>query len=123
MMAKLTIGLGIVLVGLGLAGYLFLTGDEKSWTALIPAIFGVPLVILGALALRDAWRKTSMHVAVVLGVLGAAGTFRGLLKLPALLTRADELERPAAIGVQSLMCVLCLVFIGLCVASFVSARR
>jgi hypothetical protein len=120
-MARLTILLGIALILLGLGGY-FGTGRE-SFTALIPVLFGLPLLILGLLALRHAASKVAMHIAVVIAVLGFAGTVRGLLKLPALLSRPEELERPAAVGVQSAMAVLCLLFAAACIGSFIAARR
>lgn len=120
-MASLTILLGIALIILGLGGY-FGTGRE-SLTALIPVLFGLPLLILGLLALREAARKIAMHVAVVIGVLGFAGTVGGLLKLPVLLSSPEDLERPAAVGVQSAMAVLCLLFVLACIGSFIAARR
>ena len=50
-MAKITIGLGLVLIALGLGGY-FSTGRESP-TALIPVLFGLPLLILGWVALKE----------------------------------------------------------------------
>ena len=120
-MASLTIILGIALVVLGLGGY-FGTGRE-SLTALIPVLFGLPMLILGLLALRDAARKVAMHIAVVIGVLGFAGAAHGLLKLPRLLSSPENLERPAAVAMQSTMAILCLLFVLACVGSFIRARR
>jgi hypothetical protein len=120
-MATLTIILGAALTILGVGGY-FGTGRE-SLTALIPVLFGVPLFLLGLLALRDAMRKVAMHIAVGIAVLGFAGSVRGLISLPALLTRPEEIERPAAVGAQATMAVLCLLFVIACVASFIRARR
>ena len=60
-MAKITIGIGFVLIALGVGGY-FGTGRE-SWTALIPAFFGLPLALLGVVALKDHTWKHAMHVA------------------------------------------------------------
>ncbi len=119
-MAKITIGLGLVLIALGLGGY-FGTGRE-SVTALIPALFGLPLLILGLVALSERRRKTAIHIAVGIGLLGFAGTVRGLMKLPVLLT-GGELERPTAVTVQAAMAIVCLVFVLLCVWSFIKARR
>ena len=119
-MAKITIGLGLVLIVLGLGGY-FGT-DRESWTALIPALFGLPLVLLGLIALKEHLRKHAMHVAVVIGLLGFAGTVRGLMKLPLLLT-GGELARPGAVAVQAAMAIVCFVFVLLCVWSFIKARR
>ncbi len=119
-MAKITIGLGFVLIALGLGSY-FGTGREHV-TDLIPAIFGQPLLLLGLLALNERMRKTAIHIAVVIGLLGFAGTVSGLMKLPVLLT-GGELERPAAVAVQAAMAIVCFVFVLLCVWSFIKARR
>ncbi len=119
-MAKITIGLGLVLIVLGLGGY-FGTGREHV-TALIPALFGLPLLLLGLLALNERMRKPAMHIAAVLGLLGFAGTVGGLMKLPVLLT-GGELERPTAVAVQAAMAIACFVFVLLGVWSFIMARR
>ncbi|MCH7849022.1 MAG: hypothetical protein IIB53_11730 [Planctomycetes bacterium] len=119
-MAKITIGLGLVLIVLGLGGY-FGTGREHL-TALIPVLFGLPLALLGLVALKESMRKLAMHIAVVIGLLGFAGTVRGLMKLPLLLT-GGELARPGAVAVQAAMAIVCFVFVLLCVWSFIKARR
>jgi len=119
-MAKITIGLGLVLIALGLGGYVG-TGREHL-TALIPVLFGLPLLILGLIALKERRRKGAMHVAVVIGLLGFAGTVRGLMRLPVLLT-GGQLDRPAAVAVQAAMAIVCFVFVLLCVRSFIKARR
>ena len=120
-MATLTIILGLALAVLGISGYLG-TGRE-SLTALIPVLFGAAFFVLGLLALREGMRKIAIHIAVGIAALGFAGSLRGLISLPALLTRAEELERPAAVGAQATMAVLCLFFIIAAVASFIRARR
>ena len=119
-MAKITIGLGLVLIALGLGGY-FGTG-RASVTALIPAFFGLPLLLLGLVALNERMRKTAIHIAVVIGLLGFAGTVSGLMKLPVLLT-GGELARPAAVAVRATMAIVCFVFVLLCVWSFIKAHR
>ncbi len=119
-MAKITIGLGLVLIALGIGSYLG-TG-RASVTALIPAFFGVPLLLLGLLALKESMRKHAMHIAAVMGLLGFGGTVGGLMKLPVLLT-GGEVERPAAVAVQAAMAIACLVFVLLCVRSFIKVRR
>ena len=119
-MAKITIGLGLVLIALGLGSY-FGTG-QASVTALIPAFFGLPLLLLGLVALKEGRRKCAMHIAAVMGLLGFAGTVRGLIQLPGLLT-GGEVERPAAVAVQAAMAIVCFVFVLLCIWSFIKARN
>ncbi len=121
-MAKITTIFGTILIIMGVAGY-FGTGRE-SVTALIPAFFGLPLILLGVLACKKPnLRKHVMHVAVLLGLLAIGGTFKGMLSLPTLLTNSAELERPTAVGVQSAMCIMSLIYVALCIASFIKARR
>jgi hypothetical protein len=91
-------------------------------TALIPAFLGIPIEIAGFAALKEAWRKHAMHVAVLLALLGFLGSARGLVSLPALLT-GGEVARPAAVVAQSLTALLCLAFVVLAVRSFIQARR
>jgi fluoride ion exporter CrcB/FEX len=119
-LANTTIGFGIVLIVLGLGGY-FGT-DRVSLTALIPAAFGLMLVIFGALARDEKRRKLAMHIAVTVGLLGFLGTVSGLVKLPTLLS-GGEVARPAAVISQSIMAVLMAVYVGMCVKSFIDARR
>jgi hypothetical protein len=118
-LAGTTIAFGVVLIVLGVAGY---TGSGgASVTALIPAIFGVVLAILGAIARNEGLRKHAMHGAVLVGLLGFLGSASGLLKLPALLS-GGEVARPTAVIAQSVMAILMLLFVGLCVRSFINAR-
>ncbi len=119
-MAKITLGLGFVLIALGIGSY-FGTG-RASVTALILAFFGLPLLLLGLVALNERRRKTATHIAVVLGLLGFAGSVPGLTKLPVLLT-GGELARPTAVAVQAAMAIVCFIFVLLCVRSFIRARR
>jgi hypothetical protein len=117
--ASTTIAFGVVLIVLGVAGY-FGSGGV-SITALIPALFGVVLVACGVLARNEGMRKHAMHGAVLVGLLGFLGSARGLLQLPALMS-GGEVARPAAVIAQSAMALLMLLFVGLCVRSFISAR-
>ena len=119
-MANTSIVFGVILIVLGLGGY-FGTGTT-SLTALIPAAFGLLLVISGAIARNPEKRKLGMHIAVAVGLLGFVGSVGGLMKLPTLLT-GGEVARPAAVVSQSIMAVLTLIFTVLCVRSFIAARR
>ena len=119
-MATTTIAFGVVLIALGLGGY-FGT-DRVSPTALIPAAFGVLLVIFGALARDEQRRKLAMHIAVVVGLLGFLGTVSGLIELPTLIS-GGTVARPAAVISKSIMAALMAVYVAMCVKSFIDARR
>lgn len=121
-MGPVTIGFGLFLILVGLVGY-FVVGyfhpDKQSLTALIPAGFGVLLVILGVLARKDNLRKHVMHAAAMIGLIGflipGYRVIRGLLN--------PDSSLPAALIAQAVMSLACLVFVGLCVKSFIDARR
>jgi uncharacterized membrane-anchored protein len=127
--AKFAIGFGFLLIGLGLAGYLGTEVERRSATALIPAAFGAVLVLLGGLALKDKLRKHAMHAAATVGLIGfLMPAIMAGPKLPTLLstgavTRADGSDATRAVTLQLLMAFICLVFVALCVKSFVDARR
>jgi hypothetical protein len=114
-MAKLTIGIGVALIALGVI--MFVVTDAK--TSLIPAYFGIPLVICGAVALNDAYRKHAMHVAVVIGLLGF------LMPLGRLIPVLVQGRTPAPMALVGLLGMMALsgLFVVLCVRSFIAARR
>ncbi len=120
-MSKITIITGLFLVAIGLAGY-FMTG-MVSWTALIPAMFGLPLTILGWIALKEHLRKHAMHAAVMVGLLGFLGAAYSFSRPLRVLLSGQEIERPIAAVMQGIMALTCAVFVGLCIKSFVDARR
>lgn len=119
-MAKLTITLGVLLIVLGVAGFV-MTGSEH-YTALIPAGFGLLFCVTGLLALKPSMRKHAMHAAAMLGVIGFFGTMMGLVKAIKWAAGAAP-ERPAAVISQAIMAILCVGFVALCVRSFIQARR
>ena len=120
-MGPVTIVFGLLMVILGVAGY-FLTG-RQSWTALIPSIVGAVFALLGALALNDRYRKHVMHAAAALALLGVLGLARAVVALVRWQTGGPEPARPAAAVSQSILAVLLLVFLVMCVRSFIAARR
>jgi hypothetical protein len=119
-MAKLTIVYGVIFIIMGLYGYFGISSE--SITALIPTFFGIPMLILGWLGLNEKYLKHTMHIAAVLNLLGFAGTVNGLIKFFKMLGGA-ETARPAAVTVQAIMAVLCLVFLIFAVKSFIDARK
>jgi multisubunit Na+/H+ antiporter MnhF subunit len=119
-MPRLTIVFALILVALGV-GFWLGTGRQSA-TALIPAFLGVPMAALGLWAARRSARGVPMHIAVVLAVLGFAGSVSGVPKLVTHLG-GGEVARPEAVLAQSLMALVCLVYVILGVRSFVVARR
>ena len=99
-MAKMTIGFGVVLILLGAWGFIA-TGSVHP-TALIPAYFGLAL----------AWSG-------LLGFLGAGA----MVIVENVKAHGGPLAHPVAVEAQGAMAVICLVFVGLCVRSFIAARR
>lgn len=108
---------GVLLTSLGLWGY-FGT-DTKSMTALIPAFVGAPLFVLGLLALQEHLRKHAMHAAAALGLLGFLGAGVQFLRR----AFGGNFQWTEGTISQAIMAVLCGVFVGLCVKSFIDARR
>lgn len=124
-MSRTTIAFGALLILLGLGAYGYaMTGAQASVTALIPAFLGVPILGLGLAAVRWPHRRGLLiHIAVGLAGLGLLGAGPGLLALPTLIQSPDAVARPLAVVVQSIMAVLCLVYIALAIWSFIAARR
>jgi len=90
-MSKIAITIGLLLILVGVAGYampateMVAEGTEEivekksSPTALIPAAFGIVILLCGAItAIKPSLAKIFMHIAVTVGLLGAlAATGRG----------------------------------------------
>lgn len=120
-MPIITIIIGIILDIIGTTAWLMT--DRQSITALIPSFLGTILLLLGIFSLaKPGARKHLMHAAATVGLLGVLGSVKGLFALLALLSGA-EVERPLAVIAQSATAVVCLIFLGLCIKSFVDARR
>ena len=117
-MASTTIAFGVVLIVLGLASY-FLTG-MVSFTALIPSVFGVVLALCGMIARDERKRKHAMHGAVLVALLGFAGSVPGLLRIGQYFD--GTAARPAAVLAQSMMAVLMLIYLVMAIRSFAAAR-
>jgi hypothetical protein len=117
---------GLLLVALGIWGRFggdlglweplgFTPPEHLSNTALIPAYAGAALIVLGLLAFKANLLKHAMHGAAVVGLLG-------LLASAGRLIATGNVH---GVGGTSLvlMAAVCAVFVGLCVNSFIQARR
>jgi hypothetical protein len=119
-MPTTTIVTGVLLIVLGLFGFIG-TGSEH-YTALIPAGFGIALAICGFLAKAPERKKLFMHIAVTLGLLGFLGTVMGIVKVVRM-AAGETIARPEAAESQAVMAFISLIFVALCVNSFIKARR
>jgi hypothetical protein len=121
-MAKVTIVFAVLFVALGLIGFIS-TGSEHP-TALIPAALGLLLGIFGALSFSPnaSRRKLFMHINVTLALLGFLFTAMGLIQWFQMLGGA-VVKNPPATQSKAAMALLCLVYVVLCVRSFIAARK
>lgn len=118
-MAITAIYCGILLILVGVVGYVYgMTTGHASPTALIPAAFGLLLLVLGFIArAKESLRKHIMHVAVLVGLIGF------LIPAIRLLMNYATISVNAAFLSQLAMSLICLIFVVLCVKSFIDARR
>jgi hypothetical protein len=122
-MAKVTLIFAFLLAVMGLFSYLG-TGSVHP-TALIPTWIGLALGIFGFLAIspNESRRKLFMHVNVTIGLLGFLGgaveAVRGYVHAQSMGVQPDQIALAAKLAMSALM----LVYVILCVRSFIDARR
>ena len=121
MMAWPTIICGALLVLVGIVGYGTSDVQPPPVTALIPAFFGAALIACGGLAFNVKFRKHVMHLAAMIGLLGAVGGFMPLVRQVNKTGEFDPTKKSAVAG--ELMILVCVVFVGMCVNSFIQARK
>lgn len=91
--------------------------NTKSYTSLIPAGFGLLLEICGAISLsKPGLRKHLMHLAALVALVGFVGGFMPI-------GRAGFDFGKASVVVGLIMSALCLIFLVICIRSFVAARK
>jgi hypothetical protein len=119
-MAKFTMFVGFVLVVVSLSFWFSL--GRADMAALHPAGLGVLMLVAGALAnSEDAKRRMLwMHIAVTLGLIGLLITgIRAVLEL----AHGTTGVHPLAFDERAIVAVVCLIFVAVCVRSFIAARR
>jgi membrane-bound ClpP family serine protease len=97
-MHRWTILFGLLLAAIGLGGYYF--ADAKQPMALIPAVLGIAMFVCG--------------VAALIGVIGFVGPLVALF---------EDIANTAAVLTKGLTSALCLMFVLMCVNSFLEVRR
>ena len=121
-MAKLTIALGVALILIAMAAFV-LTGSSHP-TSLIPAAVGLLFCIFGALASSPEPKKRMlwMHIAVTVALLMFLGTIKADFDVFRL-AHGAVLAHPIAVEEKAAASLLCLLFVLLCIRSFIAARR
>jgi hypothetical protein len=104
---------GLLLAVIGIGSYIG-TG-RTSVTALIPAFFGAAFLLLAYVARNEAARKHAMHVAMLVALVGIAGTASRLIG-------ATDFTRPATLA-QLVTVLLLGWYLGTGIKSFRDARR
>lgn len=122
-MAKVSLVFAVLLISLGLGSY-FGTGSQHP-TALIPTWFGLALGLFGLLAMSPdpGRRKLYMHINVTIGLLGFLGAaVRAITSYGHARSEGIEPDK-IALGAQLTMAGLLLIYVLMCVRSFIEARR
>lgn len=104
----LGIVLGLALILLGAGAYVL--SDFASVTALIPAIFGALIAILGVVGRQIGRDRLAIYGIGVLAVLGVLGSVRGIPDVIALLL-GEPVESVIAAISQGAMIVICLILL------------
>jgi Transmembrane proteins 14C len=121
-MAKLTIGFGILLILLGVLGFVS-TGSVHP-TSLIPSGIGLLFVIFGVMANTEnsKTRMLWMHISVTVAVLVFLGMIPAALDTLRL-ARGIVFPHPIAVEEKGALALFSLIYVLFCVRSFISARR
>jgi hypothetical protein len=125
-MAAPTMITGLLLIVIGMVSYFNGTPNAEtgkvSPTALIPAFIGAVIAVLGGLSLiGPGVRKHAMHLAAMVGLFGAVGGFMPLIRQ---VNNSGTLDPTKPAAVAGLLTILVsVVFVGLCVKSFIDVRK
>ncbi len=121
-MAKVTVLFGVLLIILGVVS--FIGTGSKFPTSLIPVAFGILLTTFGGMAETPVSKRRMlfMHIAVTVGLLGFLATATSLVQVVQLF-KGKLFPYPAAIEEKAAMSALMLIYVLLCVRSFITARR
>lgn len=110
----ITLVTGGLLIVCGLIGAS--ASELKDMEVLVACIFGGLLLITGFLAREGDLRKLSLHLAALLGLIGAVASL-------VLLIRAKPDVSKAAVIIHTVTMILCAEYVALCIASFIKARK
>ncbi len=121
-MPNLSLGFAALLCFIGLFGYFGSRFEQPSMLALVSLLFGFALAVCAVIARRAAARKHAMHVAAMIGLIGffVAG-WLGISNLATAISD-DPATDNRPVRMVLLMALICLVYVLLCIWSFIAAR-
>jgi succinate-acetate transporter protein len=121
-MAKSAIALGVLLILLGILG--FVSAGTHAASTLLPVLFGFLISIFGLLALTDNAKKRMlfMHIAVTIGLIGFFANFWSIVEYIQM-RRGLQFPHPVIVEERAAAAAVLLFFVLLCVRSFIAARR
>jgi len=121
-MAKFTICFGILLILLGVLGFVY-TGSAHP-TSLIPAGIGLFFVLFGVMANTENSKKRMlwMHISVTVALLVFLGMVPAAIDTIRL-SHGVSFPHPAAVVEKGALALLSLLYVLFCVRSFIAARR
>jgi glucose uptake protein GlcU len=106
---KTSLNIGVLLIILGF--FTFVATEFESYTALIPAAFGLVFAALGLLSKKvPDMERTFMNAGMLLAIFGLAATAEAIALFAGALT-GNPPERMITVGGRAMMAVLCGAFI------------
>lgn len=105
-----------------LSGVAVALSEKFSPTALIPAVEGALLIVMGIVARNPKARMHAMHGAATVGLIGALLSAGVLIPLIRKSVAGEEVALSKWVSVGG-MTVLSILFVVMCVNSFIAARR
>jgi hypothetical protein len=115
---RIALWIGILLILIGLISR-YLIGI-RGGNSLMPSLFGLPIALLGFVALDPQYAVGAMRAMTVLALLGILVTLHVLPLLNALRLGQPPAGATAAIIASSAMLVLCAILLMVCSVAFIS---
>lgn len=116
-MSRISMATGIILIVLG--GLAYALTAFASWTALIPALFGLLFIVCGLIGFIN--QTIGAVLGIILAVAGVVGTGMNLVELGSVFTGVSE--QPAAVITSTITCVLLVAYVVVMSRGLMNAYR
>lgn len=117
---RIVLWISILLILLGLVGRYVI--GIRGVSSLNPTFFGMPIALLGFMALEPEYARGAMRGVTALGLVGVLITLHVLPKVNALLLGQSLAGSLAALVVNTVMLLLCSTLLIVCIGAFGWAR-